>query len=990
MILGLLALPLLAAVSFKEESAALRGFDAWGGIPSHIAVVNPVGRPSDDPNVLSLRGEWLFAPRTPGTHRNSSSAVAWKGYDHGTKPWADARKIRVPGCWEAQGVGEPGLGHSWKCWWDSTPNPLNHQFSGDCFYLKEVTLPAGWKGKRIWLKIGAVNSQGWFWVNDNQVAWVQEYCATRKYDVTKFVKPGEETKVVALVSNYAASKRGCFNCINTWGGILRDVEFEATPEVYIDDAWVRGDFDSRTAEVNVKVDGVGEVKGKGEGERRMSSLILRATVEGETREVDLRSSPSPFSSSSSSDFTLKLPLGDFHPWSPEHPHLYWAKIELLENGVVTMTRRERFGVRKFEVRGKEFYLNGQPFFMRGAGLHHIAPIEGVLPPDRERIRRDVAVIRAAGFNQVRFHTECRWPEFFEVADEMGLMVMPELPYYSDFPTGDFRFDPIGDAIDLWKTLRRHPSFCIYSGGNEGWYGPALSRRFYDFLKKTDPDRLVFGEDAAPNPKTNGPGVSDMVGGPRTIWPNGLYEPGRPFVCHEYLNVCVKLDARLDSRFTGAWAPLVTRETRSKWLARYGLTPEWGDRLQDAQNVLQAHWRRYGLENARADPYCDGYSYWSLQDVACPQLNPYDGKSKVAHFKEWAASQYGSVERDPFVAYAGQALFDPFFGTKSKGESPADVAVYNSPSCVLMDDESVDPVAAAEWWKACRGNPSAMWVGGTNRVHVSGESFPISFLFAHYENEPLAEARIDWAFTAEDGRTLLSGGAEIGPQALGPARRVAREVFTVPELGKACKATLSARVTGNAGGRRFEQSNGWDWWFFPKRAPRPSDDVAAADEFHAALAARYPGLRPLAAAEKAKTVIVVSGSAAEREAVARGQDVIALSKWSGKPNVALGRWWMGTQLGMVLADTPVLGRLPHQGVLNPLLFRIVKEGAELPLADVKGADCRIVGEGRDACYLYLAETPLATGGRKFTVAGLDLVSDTPEGTAILDGLLDACR
>ncbi len=94
--------------------------------------------------------------------------------------------------------------------------------------------------------------------------------------------------------------------------------------------------------------------------------------------------------------------------------------------------------------------------------------------------------------------------------------------------------------------------------------------------------------------------------------------------------------------------------------------------------------------------------------------------------------------------------------------------------------------------------------------------------------------------------------------------------------------------------------------------------------------------------------------------------------------------------MVLADTPVLGRLPHQGVLNPLLFRIVKEGAELPLADVKGADCRIVGEGRDACYLYLAETPLATGGRKFTVAGLDLVSDTPEGTAILDGLLDACR
>lgn len=976
MVLRAVLLSLMVSAScLQAGEPALRGFDSWGGIKSHVGVVNPVGREPADPNVLSLRGEWTFSVRPNHQWRNSSGANEWQGVERDGSPWRDTRTISVPGCWEAQGVGTSGMSRCWKVWWDSSPNPIRHQYEGDCFYRKDVVIPADWTGRRIWIAVGAINSQGWIWVNDNQVAWVQEYCATRKYDITDFVRPGESAKIVILVSNAWASRRGCFNYVNTWGGILRDVELQATPEMFIDDAWVRGDFDGQMAEVKVEV----------EGGRRNGSYSLRATVEGETKEIDIRFSPSP------SDFTLEIPLRDFRPWSPEHPNLYWAKIELLEDGKVTMVRRERFGVRKLEVCGREFHLNGQPFFIRGAGLHNIFPVEGTMPPDRERIRRDVAIIRAAGFNQVRFHTECRWPEFFEVADEMGLLVMPELPYYSDFMTADFTFDPIGDAIDLWKTLRRHPSFAIYSGGNEGWYGPVLSKRFYEFVKKMDPDRLVFGQDAAPNPKTNGAGVSDIVGGPRTIWPNGLYEPERPFVCHEYLNVCVKLDPRLESQYTGAWAPLVTMETRRRWLERYGLSLEWGSRLQDAQHALQAHWRRYGLEYARADPHCDGYSFWSLQDVACPQT---EGRgSRMEQWLGWGANLYSGRPRDPFIAYAGQALFDPFFGTKRKGESPREVAEYNSSSCVLMDDESTDWTAARAWWKKCRGNPSVMWIGGTNRVHVSGDRFPLTFLFAHYENDPVADAHLGWKFVKDDGTVLLSGEVAIGDQAVGPARKVARQVFAVPDLENACRVSLVATITGKTGQGVFEQSNHWDWWFFPRRSPRRTEKVAVADPFRPLLLPRYPGLLPMSRMEEAKTVIAVRGSDEERTALSSGKSVVSLANWDGAPNVALGRWWMGSQLGMVLSDSPLLAKLPHHGVLNPLLFRIVKKGLELPLADVTSEGYRVVGEGRDACYLYLAETELPGGARRVTVAGLDLVSDTPEGTAILDGILEGmnrCR
>ena len=982
-----------AVTAVDAGNAPLRGRDAWGGRRAHIGVVNPVGRPADDPDTLSLRGEWLFSPRTPSNWRNSSSASSWRGPEADPRRWANAQTVPVPACWESYGFAPGGMGLSWKCWWDSSPNGLNHQFEGNCFYLKKVTVPAAWKGKRIWFKVGAVNAAGWFWINDRQVALVQEYCRTPKYDVTDLVTPGQEAKVVAEVSNFSASRRGCFNIVNCWGGILRDIEFEATPsDAWIDDAWVRGDFDEKCAEVRVeigwakpcRVGALADANGdllpiQHSSAGAPTRQKVRVEIEGEVVEQEIGQSRQV--PQSADQAILKVPLRNFRPWSPEHPHLYWATIELLADGKVVQTRRERFGVRKYEARGKEFYLNGEPFFVRGAGLHHIVPVEGVLPADRERIRRDVKVIRAAGFNQVRFHTECRWPEFFEVADEEGLMVMPELPYYGDVMTGDFEFDPIGDAVALWETIRRHPSFVCYSGGNEGWYGPELSKRFYDFVKRTDPDRLVFGEDAAPNPKTNGPGLSDMVGGPRTIWPTGFYEPNRPYLCHEYLNVCVKFDARLDRKFTGVWAAPVTRETRTAWLAKFGLDARWGDRLQDAQHVHQAHWRRFGLEHARRDPTCDGYSFWSLQDVMCPQTNPYEG-SMEDRYREWHRTMRGGVARDPFIASAGQAVFDPFFGTKAKGESPADVAEYNSPSCVLLDEEDEDPAVAAAWWKACRGNPSAMWVGGTNRVKTAGERFPVGIWFAHYEQAPLDDARLDWTVTADDGRTLLSGGKKLGTLALGPSRRIARETLTVPALEKATRVTL--RATVSAAG--FRQSNRWHFWFFPKRTSRAADAVAAAEPFRARLLSRYPGLRPIAEAAAAKAVIVARGSADEAAALERGQTVISLAKTEGAPNVALGRWWMGSQLGMVLEDSPLLSALPHQGVLNPLLFRIVKEGLELPLADIAPADYRIVGEGRDACYLYLAESPLPNGARKYTVAGLDVLADTPEGTAILDGVL----
>ena len=912
----------------------LHGVDTWAGIRPLPAVVNPVGR-EESPDLISLRGEWDFVTQPKAfCRRYRHTKVPFAKVDENTPahrhssmdtPWSKARKINVPGAWEAQGVGEPGMSHPWDPLWDSSPKKLRHVYMGEGWYRRDVVLPSNWDGKKIWLKIGGVRSQGWFWVNKHPIAWVDTYCGTYKYDITPFAKPGCTNRIVVCVNNALPSRKGLMSNVHRWGGIYRDIELEATPETRIDDAWVRGDFDKREAEAHVTVGG-----------SCLSRPVVRLSVDGRSVEQPLRLS------TPSNHFILRLPLDDFRPWSPEHPNLYWAEISLLdEAGNVTHARRERFGVRKIEVRGDSFYLNGRPYFLRGFGDDSVYPLTGLPPPDRETHLAHLKKARAAGFNFVRLHTHCEVPEYFEAADEVGILVQAELPYYTDVPTEAFTFDPLRDLRELQSHYRRYPSFAVYCGGNEGRLGPYVEKEMYALVKRTDPDRLVCHQDGDrcawlecdDDEGSNDPGNSDYDIGPRDVWRRGSFSTGRPFVCHEYLNLCVKQDTRIEPLYTGAWAPPDARADRAAWLAERGLDLAWGDALQDAQHVLQGVYQKRGVEWARKDPYCDGYCFWTAVDVV--------------------------VANGPI--HSAQGLFDPFWQTKRGGLSPERFAMFNGPSCVLLDTPD------------------------ENRVFTSGETLPVDFLFAHYGDAALKDAVLEWRLDISYDPSNPSNLSNVSNLPPGPARKVATVPIVFPDVDKPVKATLAATLGGVA--------NEWDFWIFPKRVKRNGSDIAAEASLLPALSKSYTGISDAASPDVARARVVVApyGSQTAAAALARGQRVLTVSGGDGKPNVSLGWWSMGNQVGTALAKgSSALAGLPHEGALTPLLFRIVKEGAHpLSAGDLKLVEPLIVGEGREDCYLYLGE--VASGnGRHIAAFGLDILSGTPEGTALLDGIVDALR
>ena len=404
-VLPALAALLLCTVCTAAEDTWLSGVDTWGGRAASPAVVDPAVR-SPLQDVISLRGSWDFAVDAEGIGR-----VA--GWVNPGAAWPGLRSIQVPGCWEAQGVGQPGMSTTWDCKWDCALRALRHAYLGSAWYRRTISLPIAWQGKRIWLKLGGVQAQGWFWVNGQPVAHLDSYCGTYKYDITDLVVPGKEAVVVALVRNDVSSRKGAVNAGHRWGGLYRDVEIEATPSTWIDDCWVDGDFDHRAAIVHVAIGAVAADKVT----PRFVDIKVR-TTEGEpagqiTQEVIPRERRSV-------DLACIVPLSVFQPWSPARPRLYLADVTLRDCDRKLHGWQQRFGVRKLEVRGNRFYLNNQPFFVRAYGDDFVYPVELASPASRELHKEHFEVARRSGFVYARLHTHCEWPEFFEAADEAGI------------------------------------------------------------------------------------------------------------------------------------------------------------------------------------------------------------------------------------------------------------------------------------------------------------------------------------------------------------------------------------------------------------------------------------------------------------------------------------------------------------------------------------------------------------------------------------------
>ena len=189
-------------------------------------------------------------------------------------------------------------------------------------------------------------------------------------------------------------------------------------------------------------------------------------------------------------------------WDEDEGNLY-EMTATLDNGMSaedkggsTAECRTRFGIRSFGDNGSgRLALNGRTIFLRGEANCAEYPETGHPPMTIPEWKEMLLKYRSYGINCVRFHSHCEPEAAFAAADELGMLLQPELSHWDPkdaFGTEESYRYYRAELVGLLKTYANHPSFVMLTLGNELQAqdeGRERMRELVRTAKRMDPTRL---------------------------------------------------------------------------------------------------------------------------------------------------------------------------------------------------------------------------------------------------------------------------------------------------------------------------------------------------------------------------------------------------------------------------------------------------------------------------------------------------------------------
>jgi len=441
----------------------------WGRLPMHAL---------EHPERLDLDGVWRFQLLD-----HPSAAVGER--------WGE---ITVPGCWTMQDVGD----HPWytnvRMPWPEPP-PHLPAANPTGVYEREVTVPAGWRGRRIVLHVGAAESVLLVEVDGVPVGAAKDSHLASEFDLTALLTAGRSATVRLTVVKW--SDASYLEDQDHWwhAGLTRSVFLYATDPLHLADVRVHADLSGELA-VDVHVaNGAGTLPAGWSVAARVGDVPLAVDEAWWADRVEHERI-----SVYAGHTRLIGTVPDVRPWTAETPYLYDLVVRLHRpDGDVAEETTLRIGFRRVEIVGRDLLVNGVRVFFRGVNRHDFHPVTGrVLTA--EDLRADLVTAKRFGFNAVRTSHYPNDPRLLALADELGLYVIDEANIECHAYGHELADDPLytGQFVErVSRMVRRdvnHPSVIIWSLGNESDYG-ANHDAAAGWVRRYDPTRPVQYEGA---------------------------------------------------------------------------------------------------------------------------------------------------------------------------------------------------------------------------------------------------------------------------------------------------------------------------------------------------------------------------------------------------------------------------------------------------------------------------------------------------------------
>ncbi len=351
-------------------------------------------------------------------------------------------------------------------------------------YHEEMNAP------KAYLNFEGVDSCYYVWLNGKYVGYDQVSHVTGEFDITEYVREGENTLAVLVLKWCDGSYLEDQDKFRM-SGIFRDVYILKRPEKAVRDYHVTTKIDDDVAKVSFEVDYF---------EKTGTSVTVETAEGAKVAQGNI-----------ADDGKLELEIVMPILWNTENPYLYTLVIETEQETIV-----DYLALRTIEIRNKVIYFNGQKIKFRGVNRHDSDPETG-FTISVDQLKTDMKLMKEHNFNAIRSSHYPNAPYFYQMCDKYGFMVIDEADLEAHGPfmlyrredTALERFSRWNEKLadnPAWEeaivdrvqrmVLRDKNRFCIvmWSMGNESAYGCNFEKALA-WTKSYDPYRITQYESA---------------------------------------------------------------------------------------------------------------------------------------------------------------------------------------------------------------------------------------------------------------------------------------------------------------------------------------------------------------------------------------------------------------------------------------------------------------------------------------------------------------
>ncbi|RZK57907.1 MAG: DUF4982 domain-containing protein [Pedobacter sp.] len=374
--------------------------------------------------------------------------------------------------------------------------------TGIGWYRKDFIAPTNFQNRITTIEFDGVYKNSEVWLNGHFLGKRPYGYISFSYDLSKYLKVGKNT-IVVKVDNSAQPDSRWYS----GSGIYRNVWLTSTAKIaiaqwgtFVAANFIKGgiapDVPNDLATIQIKTQITNKTLAN-------QTVVLVHKFYDPNGKLVVENKPyttkiDTFGVVVNSDSQIKNPI----LWSVDTPKQYKLITEILQNGKVIDSKTTLFGIRSFNFDAKKgFSLNGKSMKIQGVCLHHDLGALGAAVNTRA-MERQLEIMKAMGVNAIRTAHNPPAPEFLDLCDKMGFLVMDEAfdmwvkkknknDYHLDFPAWHRR-----DLEAMVKRDRNHPSIILWSIGNEireqfDSTGIALTKELVSIVKNLDKTRPVI-------------------------------------------------------------------------------------------------------------------------------------------------------------------------------------------------------------------------------------------------------------------------------------------------------------------------------------------------------------------------------------------------------------------------------------------------------------------------------------------------------------------